>query len=256
MYLQTGGLRSTTNFRTHKFTASFSTEKARDIAIDLGGQFLWYRDFDVSDVDLLPGCYDYDFGRDKFLSAFARFQFDRRDEKNFPTHGSAFDGQFNYYLNRLFQPNGRDFSSVSVHYTNVFPMGKRMACILTVDNRTLLGSDVPVALGNVMGGALAGRYIDQQLPFIGFGYSHLFKNVLSNATLDLRYRMFDNHYFFLSGSYALAFQNLKTVFEDGSIYGARLGYAYNSFIGPLALDVYWSNYIKQVGVYVSLGYNF
>ena len=256
MYLQSGGLRSMTNFKTHDVTATFSTEKARNIAIDLGGQFLWYRDFDVSDTDLLPGSYDYDFSRDKFLSAFARFQFDRRDQKNFPTRGTAFDGQFNYYLNRLFQADGKDFSSVSVHYTNVFPMGSRMACILTLDNRTLLGSEVPVALGNVMGGALAGRYIDQQIPFIGFGYSHLFKNVLSDATLDFRYRMLDNHYFFLSGAYALAFQNLKTVFEDSAIYGARLGYAYNSFIGPLAFNLYWSNYTHAVGVYVSLGYNF
>ena len=80
--------------------------------------------------------------------------------------------------------------------------------------------------------------------------------MLSEATLDLRYRMLDNHYFFLSGAYALAFQNLKTVFADGSIYGASLGYAYNSFIGPLAANLYWSNYTKSVGFYFSLGYNF
>ena len=256
MYLQAGGLRSTTNFRTHGLKVYFSTEKARNLDIDLGAQFQWYRDFDVTDTDLLPGSYDYDFKRDKFLSGFARFQFDWRDQKNFPTRGSAFDGQFNYYLNRLFQPGGKDFSAFSIHYTHVIPFGNRMAGIVTLDNRTLLGSNVPVAMGNVMGGTLRGRYIDQQLSFIGFGYSHLFKNVLSEATLDLRYRMLDNHYFFLSGAYALAFQNLKAVFADGSIYGASLGYAYNSFIGPLAANLYWSNYTKSVGFYFSLGYNF
>ena len=41
-----------------------------------------------------------------------------------------------------------------------------------------------------------------------------------------------------------------------SILGARLGYAYNSIIGPLAFNLFWSNYTKKAGAYVSIGYNF
>lgn len=250
------GVRSMSNFSTHTVTAMFSTAKARNIAIDLGGRFSWIHEYDLFDADVQLVDYDYDFSRNKYLSAFARFQFDRRDQKSFPTHGSAFDGQFNYYFNHLFDTENGDFSAVSVHFTNVFPMGKRFAAILTLDNRTLLGKDIPVALGNIMGGCLPGRYIDQQMPFIGFGYAHLFKNVLSDATLDLRYRMLDNHYFFLSGAGAFEFQNLKTAFENKPFFGARVGYAYNSFIGPLAANLFWSSYTQEVGVYLSLGYSF
>ena len=80
--------------------------------------------------------------------------------------------------------------------------------------------------------------------------------MLTQASLDLRYRMLDNHYLFLSGAGALEFQNLETMFADAPFFGARLGYAYNSFVGPLAANLFWSNYLHQVGFYVSLGYNF
>ena len=249
------GLRSNMDFAEHSFTAAFSTVKARDIAIDLGGRLDLYRYHSLlTEAESLP-TYDTDLSRNKFFSAFARFQFDRRDQDYFPSRGSNFDGSFRYYLNRLFDDTG-DFSAAQVHFSSVIPTGGRLAFILTLDNRTIFGSQVPLAHANIMGGSLAGRYMDQQIPFIGFGYTHVFKNVLSIATLDARYRILDNHYVFASGACSLDFQGLDDLFEPNLVTGVRLGYAYNSFIGPLAFNLFWSDYTGKVGASISIGYNF
>lgn len=249
------GLRSNMDFDEHSFSAAFSTVKARDIAIDLGGRLDLY-DYNslLTEAESLP-TYDIDLSRNKFFSAFARFQFDRRDQEYFPSRGSNFDGSFRYYLNRLFSEDG-DFSAAQIHFSTVIPTGGRLAFILSLDNRTLFGSRVPLAHANIMGGNLAGRYMDQQIPFLGFGYTHVFQNVLSIASLDARYRFLDNHYVFASGAFSLDFQGFNDLFEPNLVTGARLGYAYNSFIGPLAFNLFWSDYTHRVGASISIGYNF
>ena len=38
--------------------------------------------------------------------------------------------------------------------------------------------------------------------------------------------------------------------------GARIGYAYNSFFGPLAFNLFWSNHTGKVGAFLSIGHAF
>ncbi|MGX8708551.1 MAG: hypothetical protein ACSW72_07350, partial [Bacteroidales bacterium] len=205
--------------------------------------------------ELFPN-YDMDLDRNKFLSAFFQAEVDRRDQKYYPTSGFDLNAKFNYYLNKPFGSGFTNFSAIQAHFSGVVPFGDRVAFILSLDNRTLIGKEVPLIYGNFMGGFVAGRYLDHQIPFLGFTHTHLFKNVLAIATLDTRARIFDNHYVYASASYAQDFVKIKEAFQDTPVIGVRLGYSYNSVIGPLSADVIWSNYAHAVGAYVSIGYTF
>jgi len=249
------GMRSNLDFAEHSFTVAFATSKVRDFSIDLGGRFDIF-DYNtlLSEAESLP-TYDTDLSRNKYLSVFGRFQVDRLDQPDFPMRGFRFNGLATYYFDRIF--GGQDnFLATQIHLTGVIPAGRRMAFLLSLDNRILFGHNIPLIHGNIMGGTLAGRYMDQQLPYLGFGYTHVFQNALTSISLDTRYRILNNHYVFLSGAYARDFQNIKTMFQHAPMIGARLGYAFNSVIGPLAFDLFWSNYTGKVGAYVSIGYNF
>ena len=249
------GMVSNMGFTNHAVTAAFSTVKARDIDIRLGGRmdFFVYRRL-LTEAETLP-TYDTDLRRNKFLSAFARAEVDRRDQKYYPTSGFDIYGVFNYYLNRPFG-DFNNFSTLSAHLSSVIPAGKHLAFILSLDNRTILGDNVPLIYGNYMGGYLAGRYLDHQIPFIGFNHTHVFRDILAIATLDARVRIFDNHYIFASAAYARDSETLHDFFQDDPVLGARLGYSYNSVIGPVSANVIWSNYANAIGAYVSIGYAF
>lgn len=250
------GMVSNMGFTNHAVTAAFSTSNVRDIDIKMGARFDYYMYRRLlSEGELFPN-YDMDLDRNKFLSAFIQAEVDRRDQKYYPTSGFDLNAEFNYYLNKPFGSDFTNFSAIQAHFSGVVPFGDRVAFILSLDNRTLIGKEVPLIYGNFMGGFVAGRYLDHQIPFLGFTHTHLFKNVLAIATLDTRARIFDNHYVYASASYAQDFVKIKEAFQDTPVIGVRLGYSYNSVIGPLSADVIWSNYAHAVGAYVSIGYTF
>jgi len=249
------GMVSNMGFTNHAVTAAFSTSNVRDIDIRIGARFDYYMYRRLlSEGETLP-IYDMDLKRNKFLSGFIQAEVDRMDQKYYPTRGFNLNAEFRYYLNKPFG-DFTDFSAIQAHLSSVIPFGNRVALILSLDNRTLLGKNIPLIYGNYMGGFVAGRYLDHQIPFLGFTHTHLFKNVLAIATLDSRVRILDNHYVYASAAYAQDFVKIKEAFQDTPVIGARIGYSYNSFIGPLSADIIWSNYAHAVGAYFSIGYTF
>ena len=98
--------------------------------------------------------------------------------------------------------------------------------------------------------------MDQQLTFVGFNNVHVFKKILSTATLDARFCAGGKHYITASGSIVANSDKYSDFFRESPFFGARLGYAYDSFLGPLSLDVCWSDYTGKVGFYMSLGFAF
>ena len=249
------GMVSNMGFSNHAWTVGFATSKFRDVDVQVGARFdlFNYRRL-LTPSENLPH-YDTDLNRNKFLSFFIDSEYDQRDQHYFPTRGFHISGGFHYYLNTPFG-DYNNFGVLNVHAGTVIPAGNRLAFLPSIDNRTIFGNNAPMVYGNYMGGFLGGRYLDHQIPFIGFNYTHLFHNVLTIATLDSRYRILDNHYVFASAAYAMAFNRLSEAFEDKPVIGARIGYSYNSVIGPLSANLQWSNYTGSIGAYVSIGYAF
>lgn len=244
--------RSSYAFQQHSVWLGFATNKTKLTKTNFGAQLDYFSS--LSHFGEMITTYDDDLSRNLFLRGYFNFALDRFDREYFPTRGIKFTADYNYFFNRLFNEKN-DFMMAHARFSFAAPMGKRFALLGTVENRTLIGNDVPLAFMNIMGGAEVGRYMDQQMTFIGYNYSRSFKNFLTTATLDLRYRMFEHHYFFLSGAWARDAQVINDFFENRPLLGSRIGYSYDSVIGPLSIDINWSN-VTKVGVYLSLGYSF
>ena len=138
--------------------------------------------------------------------------------------------------------------------------GESVAFIPSVNVRAVLGDNVPVPFMNTMGGSLEGRYFDQQMAFIGFTNSAVMSNILGVGRADLRFKLYRNNFITAIYNYALTtdkvrdFQNWSDKVYD--CHGVGLQYTYNSIVGPLCLNVHWSDYTKKVGYYVSIGFDF
>ena len=115
-----------------------------------------------------------------------------------------------------------------------------------------------------------GRYIDQQLPFIGIKNLSLAFNNVAVARADLRARLFGNHYLTAIFNYARSSIDLKNFFKErdelvwGDLYdynssdwwGAGLRYSIDTKMGPLSFEISSSNISKNVNLYFSLGHYF
>lgn len=234
------GVRNNYNFMQHSLWTGFATHKTKLTKTTFGVKMDYF---------------EADLAQNLFLSGYFHFALDRFDHDYFPTKGVKFNADYSYYFNKLIKKESKDFMAAHLRFSFVAPMGNRFALIGTIENRTLIGDEIPTPYMNIMGGTEAGRYIDQQMPFTGFNYTRGFKNCVTVANIDLRYRMMDHHYFFASGAWAQDAQVIDDIFEDKPLWGARLGYSYDSLLGPVSVNFNWSN-VSKVGVYLSLGYSF
>ena len=110
-----------------------------------------------------------------------------------------------------------------------------------------------------MGGSMAGRYLDQQLPFIGINNAAAMQNMLGIARTDFRVKLFKNNYLTAIANYAVScneFNQLKSAYANTDHFGVGLQYTYNLILGPVSANLHWSTYTRRVGAYFSIGFDF
>ena len=125
-------------------------------------------------------------------------------------------------------------------------------------------------MNNVIGGVDMGRYIDQQLPFVGVNKISFAFNNVAIARADIRLRIFRNHYLTAIVNYARSSIDLKNFFKErddlvwddlydynaSNWWGAGIRYSIDTKMGPLSFDISSSNISKNVSLYFSLGHYF
>jgi NTE family protein len=200
---------------------------------------------------------DYDFGQlsNDFVTAFAEGRADTFDDGYFPAKGVN-AGISYVWTFAGFPHRFNNFHTVQVDAKTVVPIGDRLAFIPSFNFRFLFGDDVPVAYFNAIGGSLQGRYLDQQIPFLGVTNLHAMKNFLTIYRADLRLRLAKNHYLTGTVNYARDCDTLKEYPYGSGYTGAALEYSFDTIFGPLSANVHWSDLTRKVGFYLSAGYSF
>lgn len=226
--------------------------KRLDINVGLRNDFFNVRNLKSSQI---MGDYDVSLLRNNFMSLFADGRTDTFDDGYFPTKGMSAGLSYSWTFAGFPNPVNR-FHTFQADTKVVIPAGNIFAFIPSFNVRFLLGEDVPVPYFNAIGGSLAGRYVEQQIPFIGVTNLSAMKNVLTVFRTDYRFRLMKNHYVTAIVNYARDCDDFRSYVEGLGYFGTGLEYAYDTIFGPFKFNVHWSNLSKTVGVYLSAGYNF
>lgn len=200
---------------------------------------------------------DYDIGqlRNDYLSLFLAAEADTSDDGYFPKSGFKAGVSYSWTF-AGFPYRFNNFHAVSADAKVVVPGGDIFAFIPSVNLRFLLGRQVPVAYVNCIGGSIPGRYIDQQVSFMGINNVALMRNIMTVFRTDFRFNVARNHYLTGIVNYVRDSDSFSTYTKGPGIFGAGLEYSYDAIFGPLSLDVHWSGYTKKVGFYIGIGYWF
>ena len=193
-----------------------------------------------------------------YLSVFLDSRNESFDDGYVPTKGHSVGIKYSWYFGG-FPTRFNNLHAIHFDAKKVFG-NKDIAFIPSLNIRTLFGKPAPVPYTNTMGGSLAGRYLEQQIPFIGINNAAAMSRLLGVARADLRMTISPNNYFYLIYNYALSSDSLKGFKNWGKevfdYHGFGLQYTYNSIVGPLSFNVHWSDYTDRLGAYVSLGFDF
>lgn len=213
--------------------------------------------FDIRNIKSEEIIGDYDLGQLKndFVALFAEGRTDTFNDGYFPTKGINAGVSYSWTF-AGFPHRFNHFHTVAADVKGVLSGGDIFAFIPSANVRFLLGENVPVAYFNAVGGSLAARYVDQQIPFVGVTNLHEMKNILTLGRMDLRFAIARNHYVTGILNYVRDGDDFRDYLVGPGYFGAGLEYAFDTIFGPFKANVHWSNMTDKVGFYISAGYNF
>lgn len=249
------GIRVSNYSYLHHYAQTAFQYTWKDIRCALGVDFDQYH---YNDILVIPEKSALSPEKDEhFFSYSYNMFFENFNKRAYPTKGMKWTAGINLYTSDFWQYKGHPAIPVAhFGWEMAISKGSRLTILPSAYGRIVWKQDVPYSLYNCIGGVAAGRYTEQQLPFIGISYMELANPVTTIVALKLRQRMGSNHYLTLASNYALSSLKLKEILNEDKIFGCGLTYGYQSIIGPLEASLYWSDRTEKIGFFVNLGYNF
>lgn len=255
MKLLQDGNRYDASFLLNTTELFFSNIRWSFFDVNLGVRNQYFRIFDL----LSEGSSEVSPDVKRFVdypSAFLNARVETLDNSYFPKKGvsAGFRGDWVF---RVFDenPQSKMLGIVSGDVTVPITFGS-FSLIPSLYARVVLGKDVPLLYSNIMGSDIYGRYIEQQVPFIGINGTAVLQDYMGLARLVARLQVARNHYISLMGNATYDFDEIKDIGQGRWLYGVGAGYGFNTIAGPLKAQLFWSNLSKRVGIYVSFGYAF
>lgn len=211
--------------------------------------------FGASIAELSPDAIKTDY-----LGAFAKGNIYTFDNFYYPSKGVNFAFCADYDFARFKHTGYTAVLSLGFDFKAVIPLYKRLALVPDLHVRNIFNpneQDVSLLHSNFIGGAIAGRYTENQVPFFGFNNVMMADDNLFTATLGLRYNPWKNIYFTGMGGLVESQPNLLDALVDLNPDTYAIGFeaAYNFITGPVKFNVHWSNTLGW-GMYMSFGFDF
>lgn len=276
-------------FLQHKFRLYLSENYSRTISVGVGleTEFLTPRKVMYMHHEALGN----DYERINTLGSFAYVHYDNLDRPSFAQRGVTGKVDFTWKDLLITSTSERTLGLGSLVFGvegYVPVIEDRLVLIPQIYGSFLFGNGatsgyrdswnpvfngpVPAypSMNNVIGGAEMGRYIDQQIPFIGVNNISLAFNNVAVLRTDVRTRLFGRHYLTAMLNYARSSIDMNNFFKEregllwsglydynaSDWWGAGVRYSIDTKFGPLNFDISSSNISKKVNLYFSIGHYF
>ncbi|MEL5893567.1 patatin-like phospholipase family protein [Bacteroides sp. GD17] len=244
---------------THQLVRAGVAKDWNQVQVSAGIDFDYYRYHDLLSLEPLDAVM---FKNGALFSYYAGLLFNSLNGRSVPTKGMSWAVTYNLYTDNLLRYKDHNpVSAFSAHWQGCFTPTRDFTIIPSIDGRVLAGGkdDYTFAVSNLLGGSIAGRYMPQQIPFVGINRAELASGTLIVTGLQLRQRILKNQYILVTGNYGRSSGKLHELFEasqSSDLVGTGVGYMYNSFLGPLEVQLNWSNQTKKLGWYAGFGFVF
>lgn len=238
----------------HVVNANFANIMIRNFKTEVG---LRYEYFNYRSQLWSSELYPSQVESEGLISYYLKTEFESLNRRYYPTRGVSLQAGYTLYTSDFATYKGYSpFSSLFGDFFAAVPLGGRVTLVPGAFTRVLIGKHLTYPVLNFVGGTVAGRYVPQQLPFIGIHNFELFDNAVLGIKLDLRVQLWTRTYATLKMNYMKDHDNFFKLPEGEDVFGAAICYSYNTIAGPLDLMLDWSNRDKKVGFYFNLGYYF
>ncbi|MEW4923494.1 patatin-like phospholipase family protein [Algibacter sp. 2305UL17-15] len=229
----------------------------KDFAFSMGAE---HKRLEIKSETILNSNQDeFIFESTDYFSAFGGLRLDTYDHKYFPKKGVYFNGDLHMYL--FASQFNEDFDSFSIAKAEMgyaFSVSPKLAFNLKTSGGFKFGDKSTTTLDFALGG-YGNNLINNFIPFYGYDFIVLTGNSFVKANFSMDYEIFNKNHITLEGNWANVDDD---IFESGEWFtlpdyrGYALGYALDSFFGPIQIKYSYSPERKNSVWYFNVGYWF
>ena len=251
------------NFGTNNLSLNFFNARQEVYLSNMKWKFLDVRGglrndiFNIRNIKSSQIIDEYDTSNlsNDFVSLFVDGRTDTFDDGYFPTKGVNAGVSYAWTFAGI--PDMiHNFHTLQADAKVVVPGSDGFAFIPSFNCRFLMGRDIPLAYFNAIGGSLPGRFVDQQLPFIGVTNLVAMENIMTMFRTDFRFTLARNHYLTGIINYVRSSDTFMEYGKGMGNFGAGVEYSFDTIFGPFSANIHWSDFTGKVGMYLSAGFNF
>ena len=230
----------------------------RDFALKVGAEHKYLR---ITSETILDENQSNDiiFDDTDYFSLFGNLKLDTYDHPYYPKRGMYFNGTFHLYLgssgfNRVFD----EFSIAKADLGYAQSLGKNLAFKVEANGGFRIGDNATRTLNFALGG-YTNNFINNFYSFYGYDFIDLSANSFVKATFTLDYELFNKQHLLLAANYANVEDNLFDTgnwFTSPDFSGYALGYAVETFVGPIEARYTYSPETGNSYWFFNLGYWF
>ncbi len=236
----------------HTASLSLLNFNIRNFSLDLGLQFDYYHPIDLLTEENSP--YGSTLHDEHFFTYRIRADYNGENDWYFPTEGARFAAAYAYHTDNMAKLNGKSgLSDVSGFWRISMSPNSRLTLRPSVFGRMLFGQEPHFFLSNFVGGAWEGHYMEQQMPFAGTGHIERAQRHFIGASFTAQQRISTKNYIRLTGSIAQQSPKLSEIFKHHTRLGIEGGYYYKTFIGPIGGTLGYSNFTKELYLFLNIG---
>lgn len=202
---------------------------------------------------------DFIFEKTDYFSVFAQLKLDTYDNKYFPKRGVYFNSDVHMYIYASrFNKTFENFSIAKTDLGYALSVSDNMALNFEASGGFKIGDKSTQALDFALGG-YGNNLINNFIPFIGYDFLSLTGNSYVKASAKVDYEIFKNNHIIFEANWANVDDD---IFDSGEWFtlpdyrGYGLGYAMETFVGPIQVKYSYSPEAKQSVWFFNLGFWF
>ncbi len=208
---------------------------------------------------LNPSNAPFIFEKTDYLSIYGNIKLDTYDNKYFPKKGVYFNGYIhNYFYASQFNDDFKNFSIAKADMGYAFSFSDKLSFNLQTSGGFKLGDNSTNTLDFALGG-YGNNLINNFIPFLGYDFLSLIGNSYVKAYASADFEIFHKQHITLEGNWA----NIENdIFRTGEWFtlpnyrGYALGYAVETFVGPIQAKYSYSPEQKNAVWFVNVGFWF
>ena len=241
------------NFISQSFEALYSKTKLNSryqfgIVADLmgGRDYLYKPNYELEKVKYKHS-----------INYFADYLYDALDSDYFPTKGyKAHVRGMLYTKDGASYHKGYPYGSVYFMSETAWKIIPSLYLLPKITGRFLFGKDFPIYYQNYVGGIFDANFFPQQFAWETSQYVHLFENYYLSARINLRLMIKKRIYLTALSEFGKTSHKIDDLIDGKYLWGVGLRASYDFFLGPISMQVNYSNLYKNVGFFFNAGFYF